>query len=106
MQTEHYYIYLYGSLKHKNVDLDTIMTYLRANPDEHIFFLRHADQVDEMGGLGLMYGVQVHAMTWKDWLTLVQLYRIQNPFNSGSVHRKRLPHLIVSNYVLPNLMGM
>lgn len=106
MSHDHYYIYLYGTLRHEHCTLDTIMKYLALNPD-HVFFLKHADQRDEIGGIGLMYGVEVHTDTWNNRLARRALALAYPPeFNFNVVPVKRLPHLVVSNYRLPNLMGI
>ena len=108
MQQDHYYVYLFGNLVRDMATLDTVMTYLRLNPD-HMFFLKHADQFDEMGGLGLMYGVEPKLDTFKNWQECSRFMNQEAPagFQSIPVHRrKRLPHLVVSNYRLPNILGI
>lgn len=108
MQTDHYYIYLYGGLRHKHCTLDVIMDYLRDNSD-HMFFLKHHDQLAEMGGIGLMYGVELKLDTFKNWQECSRFMNMEAPpgFQSIPVHRrKRLPNLVISNYRLPNIMGI
>lgn len=104
MSHDHYYIYLFGTLRHEHCTLDTIMECLAQNP-EHVFFLKHADQRDEISGIGLMYGVEVHTDTWNNRLARRAL-ALTTPSGFSVAPVKRLPHLVVSNYRLPNLMGI
>lgn len=108
MQTDHYYVYLYGSLRKENVSLDEIMKIAGYNT-EHMFFLKHHDQLAEMGGIGLMYGVELKLDTFKNWQECSRFMNMEAPpgFQSIPVHRrKRLPNLVISNYLLPNIMGI
>lgn len=108
MQTDYYYIYLYGSLKHVDSTLDSVMTYMRLNPD-HIFFLKHYDQIEEMGGIGLMYGMELKLDTFKNWQECSK-FMDSKPLpgfrDLPVTKRKRLPPLVISNYRLPNIVGI
>lgn len=106
MQTDHYYVYLYGSLRKENVSLDEIMK-IAGYSTEHMFFLKHHDQLDEMGGIGLMYGVELKLDTFKNWQECSRFLEGKPmPGFVASLTKKRLPGTVLSNYRLPNIMGI
>lgn len=99
MNHEHYYVYTFGSLRMKDVTLDEVAKRAAHQPD-HIILLKHADQLDEVRGLSLMYGVELKVDTLTNWKECNR-YR---DVTGGK--RKRLPNLVFSNYMLPNIMGI
>lgn len=100
MNKEHFYVYLYGSIRELDVSLDDIAKKAAYTPD-HLILMKHHEQLDEIRGLSLMYGVELKVDTWKNWLECNR-YRDVTP----GLTRKRLPALVMSNYRLPNIMGM
>lgn len=100
MNHDHYYIYLYGSIREENVSLDDIAKKAAYQPD-HLILLKHADQLDEVRGLSLMYGVELKVDTLNNWKECNRFREI-----TQGLQRKRLPGLVMSNYRLPNIMGI
>lgn len=99
MNHDHYYIYLYGSIREENVSLDDIAKKAAYQPD-HLILLKHADQLDEVRGLSLMYGVELKVDTLTNWKVCNKYLEVIGG------KRKRLPNLVFSNYMLPNIMGI
>ena len=105
MNLEHFYVYLYGGLRREHVPLDQVMQIIADTREDYVVMLRHAHQRDELGGLGLMYGVAVKTETWDNWQAKVALAKMER--SSFTVAPpKRLPNLVISNYRLPNIMGI
>lgn len=104
LHNELFHVYTFGSPYKQGLSLDQVMKHV-SEAKEHILFLKHPEQLDEIGGLSLMYGVQINAMTWNNWLALRAFHGANYPGFSVAP-RKRLPNLVLSNYGLPNLMGM
>lgn len=100
MDLDHFYVYVFGSLREEQVTLDDIAKKAAYTPD-HIILMKHHDQLDLMRGLSLMYGVQFKVDTLTNWR---ECNRYRDVIQ-GLKH-KRLPGLVMSNYRLPNIMGM
>lgn len=100
MDLDHFYVYLYGSLREEHVSLDDIAKKAVYTPD-HLIFMKHHDQLDELRGLSLMYGVELKVDTFTNWRECNR-YRDIAP----GLQRKRLPHPVMSNYRLPNIIGI
>lgn len=100
MNHEHYYVYTFGTLRMRDVTLDDVAR-KAAYAQDHIILLKHADQLDEVRGLSLMYGVELKVDTLTNWKECNR-FRDVTP----GLQRKRLPHLVFSNYILPNIMGI
>ena len=100
MNHDHYYVYLYGSIRELDVSLDGIAKKAAYAPD-HLILMKHHEQLDEMRGLSLMYGVELKVDTWKNWQECNRFRKFQK-----GAKPIRLPALVMSNYRLPNIMGM
>lgn len=99
MNHDHYYAYTFGLLRMRNLDLDDVVR-KAAYAGDHIILLKHADQLDELRGLSLMYGVELKVDTLTNWKEC-------NRYRDGTGgKRKRLPLLVFSNYILPNIIGI
>lgn len=99
MNLDHFYVYSFGTLRLRDVTLDDVAKRAAYQPD-HIILLKHADQLDEVRGLSLMYGVELKVDTFTNWKECNR-YR-----DIAGGKRKRLPGLVISNYHLPNIMGL
>ena len=99
MNYEHFYVYSYGRLQEESVPLDTIARMATYQPD-HIILLKHYDQLDEIRGMSLMYGVELKVDTFANWMECNRFRK-----TTGSLP-KRLPGLVISNYHLPNITGI
>lgn len=99
MNHDHYYVYLYGSVREWDVSLDEIAKKAAYTPD-HIILMKHYDQLDEIRGMSLMYGVELKVDTFANWMECNRFRK-----TTGSLP-KRLPGLVMSNYHLPNIMGL
>lgn len=100
MNHDHYYVYKYGTVREWDVPLDEIVK-KAVYAEDYIILLKHYDQLDEMRGLSLMYGVDLKVDTFTNWMECnryIQLTRGTTP--------KRLPSVVFSNYRLPNIMGL
>lgn len=99
MNHDHYYVYSFGTLRMKDVPLDEVAR-KAAYAEDHIILLKHADQLDEIRGMSLMYGVELKVDTFANWMECNRFRK-----TTGSLP-KRLPGLVISNYHLPNIMGL
>lgn len=99
MNHDHYYVYTFGTIRMKDVTLDEVAK-KAAYAEDHIILLKHADQLDEVRGLSLMYGIELKVDTFTNWKECNR-YR---DVTGGK--RKRLPNLVFSNYILPNIKGI
>lgn len=97
MNHDHYYVYAYGSVRERDVPLDDVVS-KAAYAEDHIILLKHADQLDEVRGLSLMYGIELKVDTLTNWKECNRYRDV-----TGG---KRLPNLVFSNYMLPNIMGI
>lgn len=66
MNYEHFYVYTFGTIRMKDVTLDEVAK-KAAYAEDHIILLKHADQLDEVRGLSLMYGVELKVDTFTNW---------------------------------------
>lgn len=99
MNYEHFYVYTFGTIRMRDITLDEVAK-KAAYAEDHIILLKHADQLDEVRGLSLMYGVELKVDTFTNWKECSR-YR-----DIAGGKRKRLPNLVFSNYMLPNIMGI
>lgn len=99
MNHDHYLIYTLGSIRMKDVTLDEVAE-RAAKQEDHIILLKHADQLDEVRGLSLMYGVELKVDTLTNWKECNRYREV------AGGKRKRLPNLVFSNYMLPNILGI
>lgn len=100
MNHDHYYVYKYGTVREWDVPLDEIVK-KAVYAEDYIILLKHHDQLDELRGLSLMYGVELKVDTFTNWMECNRFRKLQK-----EVKAKRLPSVVFSNYRLPNIMGL
>lgn len=100
-----YRIYIYGTCRDWDQPLERAIETAASFPD-HIFFMKHREQMEEMGGISLMYGVKLNLDTWDNWIACRDFKRKQIGILGHVPKDYRLPSVVISDYHLPNIRGM